>query len=109
MNTLRLDADLFQSVLNVFDLLPGFEISFQEMTFTFQSAGHIDGVGTAFDGPQQVDDINPPAARHLDHFDIGRVIQAHGAGQIPGRVSAIFAAIGNDLGFETFTHLYFLC
>ena len=102
------DADLFQNTLNVLYFFTGSYISFQEMAFSLQSPRHIDGVCPAFYGPQQVDNVDSPAARHLDDFDIGRVVQAHGAGQIPGRICAVFAAIGNDLGFETFTHLLFL-
>jgi hypothetical protein len=94
--------------LNVFNFFPGFDISFQEMAFAFQSPRHIDGIRAAFDGPQHVYDIHPTAARHLNDFHVGRITQTHGTGQISSRISAILAAERDDLGSKTFTHLGFL-
>ena len=74
LDPLRLNSELFKGVLNVLYFFSRAYISFQEMTFAFQSPGHIDGVRTALDGPQQVHDINPPAARYLDHLYIGRIV-----------------------------------
>jgi hypothetical protein len=41
-------VDLFQGLFHIFDFAAGFEISFQEMAFSLQSAGDVNGIGTAF-------------------------------------------------------------
>jgi hypothetical protein len=100
----RLDTHLFKGSLNVFDFPSGFEISFQEMTFTFQSTGHVYAVGTALEGGQQVEDVHPAAARHLNHLDIAWIIQAHGSGQVGSCIRTVLAAVRQDLGFKGFIH-----
>jgi hypothetical protein len=99
-----LNADLFKGSLNVFDLASGFEISFQEMTFTFQSPGHVYTIGTAFKSRQQVEDVHPAAARYLNHLHIGWIIQAHGSGQVGGCIRTILAAVRQNLGLKGIIH-----
>jgi hypothetical protein len=91
--------------LGLGDALAGFEISFQEMTFAFQSARHIDGVCAPFNRPQQVDGVHPTAARNLNNLDIGRIVQPHGTGKVPCGIGAVFAAEGDNLGIEYCWHV----
>jgi hypothetical protein len=110
LDPFRLDPDLLKGVLNVCHFFTGAYISFQEMTFTFQSPRDIYGVGTAFDRLEQMYDIDPPAARHLDHLDVGGIVQPHGTGQITGSISAVLATKSNHLRFKTRRHHHsFLC
>jgi hypothetical protein len=48
LDALRLHVDLFQGLFHIFDFTAGFEISFQEMAFSLQSAGDVNGIGAAF-------------------------------------------------------------
>jgi hypothetical protein len=104
LHPLRFNAQLLKGSLNVLDFPSGFEISFQEMTFTFQSPGHVYAVSTTVESGQQVQDVHSTAARHLDHFYVARIIQPHGAGQIGRRVSTILATIRENLRFKGFIH-----
>jgi hypothetical protein len=104
LNPFGLDADLFEGSLNIFDFPSGFEISFQEMTFTFQSPGHVYAVGTTFKSREQMEDVHPTAARHLNHLHIGWVTQTHGPGQVGGCIRTILAAVRQNLGFKGIIH-----
>jgi len=99
--------DFFQCFFDEFDFATGFDISFQEMAFTLQSAGHVDGVSATLDGTQQMQNIDSPGTRHLHHLHIRRITQTHGPGQIAGCISAVLAAIGDDLGFKGCIHCIF--
>jgi hypothetical protein len=74
------------------------------MTFTLQSASHIDGIGAVLDGPQQVQNVDPTGTGYLDHFYIGRITEPHGTRQIAGCVCAVLAAEGDDLRLEGCIH-----
>ena len=74
------------------------------MAFTLQSPSHIDGIGAVFDGFEQMNNIHPAGAGHLNDLDAGTVAQPHGTGQITRCVCAILAAIGDNLGFKGCTH-----
>jgi hypothetical protein len=100
----RLDTQLVQGSLNVLDFSSGFQISFQEMAFTLQSAGHVYAVSAVLEGSQQVENIHPAAARHLNDLDIAWIIQAHGSGQICSGVCTVLAAVSQDLRFKAFVH-----
>jgi hypothetical protein len=104
LNALRFHADSGQGSFHIFDFTAGFKISFQEMTFTLQSPGHIDGIGAVFDGSQEMQNIHPAGAGHLDDFNAGGIIQPHGTSQIAGCVSTILAAEGDNLGLKGRTH-----
>jgi hypothetical protein len=100
----RFDAQFFQGSLNVFDFPSGLEISFQEMTFTFQSTGHVYAVSAAFEGGKQMKNVHPAAAGHLNYLHVTRIIQAHGSGQVGRCIRTILAAIRQYLGFKGFVH-----
>jgi hypothetical protein len=70
--------------LHIFHFPTGFEISFQEMTFTLQSAGHVDGIGAVLDGPQQVQDVHPAGTGTCTTLTFGGYVEAHGPGQVSG-------------------------
>ena len=48
----RFNTQLFQNSLNIFHFFSCFNISLQEMAFSFQSPGHINSVGPILYGPQ---------------------------------------------------------
>jgi hypothetical protein len=44
--------------------------------------------------------VYPAGAGDLDNLNVGRIVQAHAAGQVAGRVCAVFAAEGQNPGLE---------
>ena len=54
------------------------------MAGPFEAADAIHAIGAFLYGPQQVQDIHAAGAGHLNHLDVGRIVQPHGTGQIAG-------------------------
>jgi hypothetical protein len=65
------------------------------------SPSHEDTIGPFLKGLQYMVRGDSTAAHDPDRQDIGRVFQAHAAGQIRPCVTAPIATEGNDPGFES--------
>ena len=100
LDALGLDAHLGEQVLDVVDPLARPEVALEVVALALQAAGGVDAVGAGLDGAQQVDDLELAGAGQLDHADVGRVLQAHAAGQVGGRVGAVVAGEDDDLRLE---------
>ena len=50
---------------------------------------HIDTIGAILYGFEQVKDIHPAGAGHIDDLDVTRVVQSHGTCQVRSRVSSV--------------------
>jgi hypothetical protein len=74
------------------------QISFQEMAIAFLSAGGEDSVSAVFEGFQQMQSIQLASTHQLYNAYIGRILNAHGAGQVGCRISAVVAAKSNNPG-----------
>jgi hypothetical protein len=98
-------SNFFNFLFNEFYSSSGLEITFQVMAVARQSARYQNAVCTIFQRLQYIDGINFAGARHLDNFNGGRIVQAHGAGQVCGSIRAVMTAKGNDLGVEFFFHV----
>jgi hypothetical protein len=98
------NTDIFKDIFNVGDFLTAFQISFQEMAFTLQSAGHIDTVGALLHGLQQVHDVHSSGAGHLNHLDAGWIGESHGTGQIRCSIRTVAATKGQNLRFKVIGH-----
>lgn len=68
-----LNAQFLKYVFDMEDLFSCLYISFQEMTFTLQSPRDIDPVCAVFNRLEQVDDIHPARAGHMDYLDVAGV------------------------------------
>ena len=78
------------------------QVALQEVAIAQVAAGHVDGVGPVLEGPQQQHGVDLAGAEDLHHPHVRRVLQPHRPGQVAGRVGAVGAAEGDDLGFVGF-------
>ena len=101
LHAAALQSDLLQQLLRVFNSPAGVEITFQVMTFAFQSTRYQHAVGAVLEGAQDVQYIQLAGAGQLDDLDRGRIFQAHRPGQIGGGVRAVVTAEGDDVGFKS--------
>ena len=70
------------------------------MALALEAAGGVDAVGAGLERLEQVDDLELAGAGQLDHADVRRVLQAHAARQVGGRVGAVVTGEDDDLGLE---------
>ena len=101
LDAAALQSDLLQQVLRVFNSPAGVEITFQVMTFAFQSTRHQHAVGAVLESAQDVQHVQFASAGQLDNLDRGRVFQSHRSGQVGGGVRAVVTAEGDDIGFKS--------
>ena len=101
LDAAALQSDLLQQLLRVFDSPAGVEITFQVMTFAFQSTRHQHTVGAVLEGAQDIQHVEFAGAGQLDDLDRGRVFEAHRPGQIGGGVRAVVTAERYDVRFES--------
>ena len=101
LDAAALQSDLFHQLLRVFHSPSGVEITFQVMTFAFQSTRYQHAVGAVLESAQDIQHIEFAGAGQLDDLDRGRIFQAHRPGQIGGGVSAVVAAERDDVGFKS--------
>jgi hypothetical protein len=74
------------------------------MTFPFHASGHVYGIRAVFNRLQQMNDVHPSGAGHLDDLDVAGIGESHGTCQVRSGVRSVLAAIGKNLGFEV-THI----
>jgi hypothetical protein len=101
LDAAALQSDLLQQFLRVFNSPAGVEITFQVMTFAFQSTRHQHAVGAVLERAQDVEHIEFAGAGQLDDLHRRRIFQAHRPGQIGGGVRAVVTAERYDVGFES--------
>ncbi len=80
LDAAALQSDLFQQFLRIFHSPAGVEITFQVMTFAFQSTRHQHAVGAVLESAQDVQHVQFAGTGQLDNFDSGRVLQSHRSG-----------------------------
>jgi hypothetical protein len=106
-NPIFLQADLLDQCFRESHPLLGAQITLQVMAGALQSAGHEHSIGTALEGTQDVQNVDPPRTGQFDDLDVCRVRKPHRPGQVRSRVGAVVATETNDLRLEgVFRHLF---
>jgi hypothetical protein len=100
LQTFRFQSDFLQKLFGVFHPFLGPEISFQEMTVADFSATYQDGVRPAFKDLQKVLDIYFTGTQILYHTHIMGILKAHRSGHVGGRIGAVGADQGDNLGVK---------
>jgi hypothetical protein len=98
--SLGLQSYLLKKLFGVTDPTPRPLISFQEMAFSLQSAGHEDSVSAPIQGFEEIDWLDFPGAHYLNYANIGWILEPHGSGKVGSRVCAVLAAESRYLWFE---------
>ena len=105
LHTAALQSDLLQQILRIFNSPAGIEITFQVMTFAFQSTRHQHAIGAIFERAQDVEHVEFAGAGQLDDLDRRWIFQAHRPGQIGSGVRAVVTAERDDVGFKVISHV----
>ncbi len=101
LHAAAVQSDLIQQLLRVFNSPTGIEITFQVMTFAFQSACHQHAVGAVLKRAQHVGHVQFAGAGQFHNLDGGWIFQPHRTGQIGRRIRAVMAAERDYVRFKT--------